>query len=356
MAKTVVAVLFGGASLEHEVSMRSAAYVVPAIPLDRYDVLPVYINKEGQWFLYDGSLDNFSNILWEQFGTPAILSPDTKQKGLLRMVGDKFQLIPVDVIFPLIHGENGEDGSIQGLCQLASLPVVGSGVIGSAVSMDKSIANCLAASIGVKQAPFLTFAHVRHFNVDEWDEMLKKIRYSIGYPCFVKPAAAGSSVGVSKATNKKTLEQAIKNAMEVDSKIIVEKAIMGRELEVSVVGNKDPQVSSVGEILVDTGFYDYDAKYIKEIPTDLYPNLPEGVEAKIRAIAKEVFLVLDGRGYARVDFFLEETTNQVYFNEMNTIPGFTSISMFPKLCMKEGYSFSQIVNRLIELAKEDFYE
>ncbi|MCL2354275.1 MAG: D-alanine--D-alanine ligase, partial [Defluviitaleaceae bacterium] len=234
MNKKVVAVIFGGKSSEHDVSKMSACTIMAALNEEKYFILPIYITKDGRWFLYDGPRDNIKNLSWERFATPAILSPDAAHKGILRLVGDKFKLMHVDVIFPILHGIGGEDGSIQGLFEMSGIPYVGSGVLASSVAMDKGFTNDIAKKMGIKQAAYLTFD--KNYLDNNMEDALKQIRYKIGYPCFVKPVNAGSSVGISMAKNKKELIASIAEAIAYDSKIIVEKRVVGRELECAVLG------------------------------------------------------------------------------------------------------------------------
>lgn len=350
MFKKVV-VLFGGRSSEHDISKISAATVLSALSDKKYSVMPVYITKQGKWLLYEGSIENINNVQWEKFGTPVVLSPDTNHKGLLRFVGDKFKNIPVDVVFPVLHGLNGEDGSIAGLCELAGLPYVGCGILSSSICMDKAYTKVIVDALGIAQAKHMV---IHSCELDEkTDEIAKKIRYEIGYPCFVKPANAGSSVGISKAANKKELVAALLTAAKHDRKIIVEKAVAGREFECAVLGNEDAQASGVGEIKAAAEFYDFDSKYnssdsVTIVPAELDGNITEDIRKKSVAIFKAV----DGCGMARVDFFVEDSTNRIIFNEINTIPGFTPISMYPMLWNDKGLTNAELVDKLIELALE----
>lgn len=351
MNKKVVAILFGGRSSEHEISKISAATVMSAMSADKYFVLPVYITKDGRWLLYDGHIDNYKNVQWEKLGTPAVLSPDASQRGLLRIVGEKFKLIPIDAVFPVLHGQNGEDGSIQGLCELADIPYVGAGVLASAMCMDKVMTKALVKSIGdINQTPYLVFSRN---DLEDMDETAKKVRYKLGYPCFVKPANTGSSLGISKASNKKQLVAALKHASKFDRKILVEKAVFGREFEVSVLGNDEVFVSGVGEIKAAAEFYDFDAKYNNAKSQTIVPaEISADIAEEIRKAAAEIYRAADCAGMARVDFFLEDLTDKVIFNEINTIPGFTSISMFSMLLEASGVSMPDLVDKLIELAIE----
>ncbi|MDR2650214.1 MAG: D-alanine--D-alanine ligase [Clostridiales bacterium] len=349
MNKKNVLVLFGGCSPEHEVSKVSAYTIIANIPEEKYNVYPVYITKEGKWLLYDGSIDNLRNVPWEKFGTSAILSPDRVNRGLLRIVGDKVKYIPVDAVFPVLHGKNGEDGTIQGLFELSGLPYVGSGVLSSAICMDKSFAKVVARDIGLRQAEY-TVVHT--WDQASIDAAVKRVQYKIKCPCYVKPANAGSSIGINRVSNRKELLEAIETAARIDSKVIIERAVIGRELECAVLGYRENvQASVVGEILPAAEFYDYDAKYNNSESKTIAPaDIPEEASEEIRRRAMEIFRAVDGRGLARVDFFLENETNHVIFNEINTMPGFTSISMYPMLWQNSGLPLTDLIDRLIETA------
>ena len=349
MSKKNILVLFGGCSPEHEVSKVSAYTIIANIPEEKYNVYPVYITKEGKWLLYDGSIDNLRNVPWEKFGTSAALSPDRVNRGLLRIVGDKVRFIPVDVVFPVLHGGNGEDGTVQGLFELSGLPYVGCGVLSSALCMDKAFTKIIARDIGLRQAEYTAF---RTWSQENIDAAAKRVQHKLKYPCFVKPANAGSTIGVSKVRNKKELLEAIDLASQIDSKVIIEKGVTGRELECAVLGHQEViQASVVGEIVPDAEFYDYDAKYNNSDSKTIAPaDIPEEAAEEIRRSAIDIFRAIDARGLARVDFFLEEETNRVIFNEINTMPGFTSISMYPKLWQASGLSLTELIDRLIEIA------
>jgi len=343
-----ILVLFGGTSPEHEISMASAAAVISA--LGRHNVIPVYITRKGKWLLYDGKLDNVLSIDWEKFGTPTILSPDRTHKGLLRIVGDKVKIIPIDVVFPALHGPDGEDGTVQGLCELAGIPYVGSAVLSSAICMDKAFAKMVARSLKIPQGDYLVFGKD---DLAEMPAVLKKIRYKLGYPCFVKPAVGGSSIGISKVKNKDELEEAILEALNYDNKIVVEKAIKGREIEIGILGQgAGAKASIAGEIIPDGEFYDYDAKYVKPDSKTLMPaDIPEEAAKEIEKYALAMFRGVDGRGMARVDFFIDES-GKVLLNEINTVPGYTKISMYSKLWEASGVPRQALVERLLELAIE----
>ena len=340
-----VLVLFGGCSPEHDISMASASGVIRY--MDKYNVLPVCITREGKWMLYDGKLDNLKNIDWEKFGTPAVLSPDRVNRGLLRIVGDKVKILPVDAAFPVLHGENGEDGSIQGLCQLAGIPCVGCGVLASAVCSDKPMTKIIAESLGIPQAEYFVF---KDEQLEHLDSVMKTVRYKLGYPCFVKPANAGSSIGISVAGNKSELREALNAAMIFSKKIIVERAVKGRELECGVFGaGAEIETSQPGEIIPDGGFYDYDAKYVDNTKTVVRADIPKKTAEQIRKYAADIFRAVGGRGLARADFFLEES-GRVVFNEINTMPGFTAISMFSMMWEASGITMQEMIDRLIEIA------
>lgn len=350
MVKKSVAVVFGGRSNEHEISKISAVNVMGALPTDKYYILPIYITVDGRWYLYDGVIENLKDIQWEKLGTPVIISPDTKHKGLLRIVGNKIKNIPIDVVFPVIHGKNGEDGSIQGLCELAGIPYVGSGVTSSGICMDKAYTNLVAKTLGINQAASLV---VRSGDLADIEAVCKDIRYKIGYPCFVKPANSGSSIGVSKAGDKKQLKEALLTAVTVDSKIVVEKYIDGRELECAILGNNNPVASPVGEVVSAVDFYDFDAKYNSTDSKTIVPaDIPEEISQEIQSMALKIYSALDCSGMSRVDFFLQKGTNKIFFNEINTIPGFTAISLYPMLWGEVGMSQPELVDKLIQLALE----
>ncbi|MDR2183027.1 MAG: D-alanine--D-alanine ligase [Clostridiales bacterium] len=349
MDKKVIAILFGGASSEHEVSKLSAANIIAALDEDKYFVLPVYITRDGRWFLYDGAKDNIKNLQWEKFATTVVLSPDAAHHGILRLVGDKFKVMHVDAAFPVLHGKNGEDGTIQGLLELAGIPYVGSGVAASAICMDKAHTKTIASKIGLKQADYLVFDKDDIDNIREIDE---KVLHNLSYPCFVKPASTGSSVGISKAANAEELAAALADAAKYDRKIIVEKAVAGREIECSVLGNEKPIASGVGEITYETEFYCYDAKYKSGTSRTIVPaDLPQNVTEQIRQQSLAIYRATGCRGLARVDFFVDEA-GDVIFNEINTMPGFTDISMYPMLWQADGMTYTQLVDKLIELAVE----
>jgi D-alanine-D-alanine ligase len=347
MSKKTVAVLFGGQSSEHEVSCISAATIISNIDKELYDVLLIGITKEGKWLKAE-TLEEVKSGEWRNSKVTAVISPDATQKGLLILGKEKAELIKVDVVFPALHGIYGEDGTVQGLLELAGIPYVGCGVLASAVSMDKLYTKVIVDTLHIRQAKYVP---VRSRELKDMDRVLDRIEEKQSYPVFVKPSNAGSSCGVSKASNRKELEAALKLAAEHDRKILVEETIVGRELECAVLGGNEPKASGIGEILAAADFYDYDAKYNNaESKTVISPELPDGVEKKMKKAAVEIFSAVDGFGLSRVDFFLEKDTNEVVFNEINTLPGFTAISMYPMLWEAKGIGKKELVNKLIQLA------
>lgn len=345
MEKLSVCVLFGGVSSEHSVSEISASAVLDNIDREKYDVHPVGITNEGKWLYFEGETDEIRNHKWELGKTtPAIISPDRTHQALLKL-GEKTEEIKIDAVYPVLHGKNGEDGTIQGLCELADIPYVGSGVIGSAACMDKCIAKILFEKAGIPQA---NWSELKIGDAPDFDAIEKKL----GYPMFIKPSSAGSSVGVTKANNRKELEEGIALALEHDYKVLIEEAINAREVECAVMGNLDPKTADVlGEIKPSKEFYDFEAKYEDENSQLLIPSpVDKKTEEKIKEYAKRAYKICECRGHSRVDFFVEKTTGEIFLNEINTIPGFTPISMYPKLWEKSGVNMTEVIDRHIQLA------
>jgi len=350
MSKKTVAILFGGQSSEHEVSKISAKTIISSIDASKYYVLPIYITKEGRWLLYDGPADQILTSNFESYATPAIISPDATQKAILKIVGDRVKTIPIDIVFPVLHGKYGEDGTVQGLFELAGIAYVGCGVVSSSVCMDKAYTKAIVSKLGIAQADYVV---AKRHELAAIDAIVEKIEKKVGYPCFVKPANAGSSVGISKAANRKQLIKAIDVAFKEDCKIIAERGISGRELECAVLGNDEPKASVVGEIKPGAEFYDFDAKYKDDTSEIFIPaDVPTRVSNKIKKYAVEIFKAVDGRGLSRVDFFLEDETGKVIFNEINTLPGFTSISQYPMLWKECGVEIKELIDELIDLGFE----
>lgn len=347
MAEKNIVVIMGGRSSEHEVSLVSAATVVENINTEVYNVIMVGITKDGQWKLIE-SLDKVRDGSWVQGHTKAILSPETGKGELILMQKDRVDTVHVDVVFPVLHGMNGEDGTLQGLLELAQIPYVGCGVLASACSMDKFYTKIIVDAIGIRQAKFVG---VRRGELTDMDEVVSRVEKELDYPVFVKPSKAGSSQGVSKAEDREGLVAALRLAAQHDSKILVEENIVGRELECAVLGGAEAKASGVGEILAADTFYSYEAKYNNEDSrTVVGPELPEGRTEEIRRDAEAIFKALDCYGLSRVDFFLTKDTEEVVFNEINTLPGFTAISMYPMLWEAEGVDKKELIQRLIDLA------
>lgn len=346
-------ILFGGVSSEHDISLISAKSVIENTPKDKYDIITVGITKDGRWYLYTGDVENLPEDKWlcdESRLTPAVLSPDRADHGII-VLGEKAKKIKVDVVFPILHGKNGEDGAVQGLLQLAGIPFVGCDMISSACCMDKVITNTLLDEAGIAQAKWLGLKE--HEYKENGEEFIKKAEEYLGYPIFVKPANAGSSVGVSKATDKESLKKAIDKAFKEDTKLVLEEGITGKEIECAVLGNEEPIASLVGEIESCNDFYDYDAKYINEASKLYIPaRIEQKISDEIRETAVRAYKALGCSGLARVDFFVREGDNKVLLNEPNTIPGFTSISMYPKMFQKSGVEYSELIDRLFTLACE----
>ena len=343
-----VGVLFGGRSGEHEVSLASAASVIRGLDPDQYEAVPIGITKDGHWLVGEGAVKMLPEVL--KGGRRVMLTADPTEAALVPLDrGAGAQRL--DVIFPVMHGTFGEDGTIQGMLELAGLPYVGAGVLGSAIGMDKDVSKRLCKEAGIPVVPWVTIHRWA------WEKELEAVRAQIEgkfqYPVFVKPATLGSSVGMSKVHSTEELAPALNLACEYGLKILVEKAVTGREIEVSVLGNHEPQSSVPGEIVPHREFYDYTAKYLEDgtqliIPAALKPSQV----AKIQSLAIKAFRTLELSGMARVDFFLEKKGGKLYLNEANTIPGFTSISMYPKLWEASGISFRELIGKLIDLAFE----
>lgn len=348
--KLSLAVIFGGVSSEHEVSRMSATSILENLSKEKYDVHMVGITKEGKWLLYTGDVKDITSGAWEQGPvTPAFLSPDPSVHGLVVLNQDGAQIIRLDAVFPALHGKNGEDGTMQGLFQLSGIPFVGCDTESSAICMDKAATHSLLSNTDIEQAHYLWFYADRF---DAAPETIKnKIQARLNFPVFVKPACAGSSVGVSKVERVEDLDEAIRKAAHEDKKVVVEEGIRGQEVECAVLGNRDAKASMVGEIGASAQFYDYDDKYINGTSQLYIPaRIPEEVSEKIRQQAVRAYRLLGCSGLARVDFFVTEGDHRVILNEINTLPGFTSISMYPKLWMAMGLTYGELLDKLIELA------
>jgi D-alanine-D-alanine ligase len=343
-----VGVLFGGRSGEHEVSLASAASVIRGLDPDKYEAVPIGISKEGHWLIGGAAQKLLPEVL--KGGQRIVMAADPTDAALIPLdrsgMGQR-----LDVVFPVMHGTYGEDGTIQGLLDLAGLPFVGAGVLGSAVGMDKDVAKKLLQHAKIPVVPWVTVYRA------DWERnpaaIQKQIEKQFRYQLFVKPATLGSSVGMTKVHSRKELAPALNLASEFAMKILVERAVSAREIEVSVLGNHDPKASIPGEIVPHREFYDYTAKYLEEGTALIIPaKLKPAQIKKIQALAISAFRTLELLGMARVDFFLEKKGGKLYLNEVNTIPGFTSISMYPKLWEATGIPFRELIDRLISLALE----
>ena len=359
--KKQIGVIFGGKSDEYEVSLCSAANVLRALDKDKYDVVQIGMTKDGSWYVTGADIEEIENGEWVNGKNKlrCALPADPTYGGLLVFDEDgRASLAKLDCIIPVLHGDHGEDGEIQGLFQMAEIPYVGSGVKASANCMDKTAAKQLAKLTGVRMAEHYV-VRIANYKKNPQGEVQKALDELGGYmPLFVKPSSAGSSVGVTKVTKAEDLGAAISEALKYDHKALVEKAIIGREFEVAVLGNLEPKASSVGEIKAAAEFYDYDAKYNNpEIQTSIVNDLPAEALEEIKSYAVKLYKILDCRGLARVDFFyadVEVNGSRVVFNEINTLPGFTNISMYPMLWRHDGIPTNELMDKLIEYAFEQF--
>ena len=345
MTKLRVGLLFGGRSGEHEVSIISARAIANALSLednaDKYEVLPFYIQKDGVWQ---------AGVVAQQVLTSGVpQEPITTTPNLWQFPLETAQ---VELWFPILHGPNGEDGTIQGLLTLMQVPFVGSGVLGSSVGMDKIAMKMVFAQAGLPQVKYIAVTRAQVWsNACIFPKLCDEIEVALGYPCFVKPANLGSSVGIAKVRSRPELEAALDNAAIHDRRIIVEAGVVAREVECAVLGNDNPKASVIGEITFDSDFYDYETKYTPG-KADLFipAKLPDGVAQQIQDMALQAFAAVDAAGLSRVDFFYVEATGEIFINEINTLPGFTSTSMYPQLWANTGIPFAQLVDQLIQLA------
>lgn len=351
MSKKRIAVIFGGASSEHEVSRLSSSYIINNIDKEKFDVITIGITKDGRWLLTNSSTDKIANGEWEKepSNKRAFISPAPTVGGLVVLddAGNS-EIVKLDVVFPVLHGKNGEDGTVQGLLELSKIPYVGCGVAASACCMDKVFTNIMLRDSGIDEADFVWFYTYEYQNSPE--KCVEKVESALSYPIFVKPANAGSSVGVNKARNRDELIKAIEIAVKEDSKILFEENIIGKEVECAVFGNDDIFASIPGEIAPAKEFYDYEAKYKSDnsrlyIPAKISDELIE----KVRETAKKAYYLFGCAGLTRVDFFVTED-GRVLLNELNTLPGFTSISMYPKLMANCGKEGKKLIADLIDLA------
>ena len=361
MSKLRVGLLFGGRSGEHEVSISSARAIALALSAEenanKYEILPFYIQKDGRWLAGDVPqqvLTSGKALQLPENETPSANSLLSTAKNNLSPWQSPSQVAEVDVWFPILHGPNGEDGTIQGLLSLMQVPFVGSGVLGSALGMDKIAMKMAFAQAGLAQVKYVTLNRSQIWsNPCIFPKLCDEIEATLGYPCFVKPANLGSSVGIAKVRSHQELEAALDNAASYDRRIIVEAGVVAREVECAVLGNDQPQASVVGEITFESDFYDYETKYTQGQADLLIPaQLPDSVMRQIQDMALQAFTAIDAAGLARVDFFYIEATGEILINEINTFPGFTATSMYPQLWAKSGIPFPELVDRLIQLALE----
>lgn len=357
MKKLRVGVLFGGRSGEHEVSLVSAASVLRGLDPAKYEVVPIGITKQGRWVLprMTAPAPELTHAQLRRAladGSGVLLPAEPAENSLIpadEPVAAPARSLRLDVVFPVLHGTYGEDGAVQGLLELADLPYVGAGVLGSALAMDKEVAKRLFLQAGL---PVARYVPVRRH---EWERkpkvILKAVRRRLRFPVFAKPANLGSSVGIRKVRRAAELAPAIKHAFEFDAKILIEQGITGREIEVSVLGNEEPQASVPGEVIPAREFYDYAAKYLEDSTRFVVPaQLPARQAQRFQALAVAAFRALECDGMARVDFLLERRTGKIYLNEINTIPGFTAISMYPKLWEASGLPYPALLDRLLQFA------
>lgn len=353
MRKLSVAVIFGGVSSEYSVSLRSARFVLENLDRERFDPLAVGITEDGRWYLYEGPVESIADDSWHKDEgnlTHMAIAPDRGLKSLVALDGCGM-FIPVDVAFPALHGQNCEDGALQGLFRLAGIPCVGSGVMSSALCMDKEYTHIIMENAGIEMAPYIC---ARPDDMADMKALCERVEDTLHFPVFVKPANSGSSVGSSPVHSADMLGEALKTAFEVDRKALIEGLIKGQEVECAVYGNGDPIAPLVGEIVTPDGFYDFETKYINDAADLLIPALiPESAAIRVRKAAIKIFKAADCRGLSRVDFFYCAEGDRVIFNEINTLPGFTSISMYPKLLEAAGISGPELISGLIDLAIED---
>jgi len=347
-----IGIIFGGRSVEHEVSLVSAASVINALDKEKYEIVPIGIAPTGKWLSSGETLRLLKEKKSFDNEPEHVLVPDPRKQSLVVLDESGGADRPLDVIFPLIHGTYGEDGSLQGLLELADIPYIGAGVLGSAVGMDKVIQKELLQRAHIPVSPAVWFVYEIYKAQNK--KIIAEIERKLKYPLFIKPANSGSSIGINKTGSRRELLASIEQAAQFDRKILVEQGVKNaREIECSVLGNDDPAVSVLGEVVPSNEFYDYDAKYVDGKTTEIIPaKLPKALTKKIQTYALDAFRVLDCAGMARVDFLLNRKTNRIILNEINTLPGFTSISMYPKLWQASGLSYSALLDKLVQLAIE----
>lgn len=353
MRKLSIALIFGGKSGEHDVSRISASSIFKHINKEKYDIHTIGITKDGKWMYYSGSSENIANGKWEELADKTVkinLIPNGNSKVGIEFNDGSFKQI--DVLFPVLHGPYGEDGKIQGLFEISGIPYVGCGVLASSVGMDKLICKKVFTQIGLPQVNY-TYTTKWEFDISKNDE-LDRIEQTLNYPIFVKPANMGSSVGISKVSDRSELLSGINEALKYDRRIVLEQGIDAREIEVAVLGNDEVKSSIAGEIIPAKDFYDYEDKYINGVSKlEIPANINAETMMKIRQMAIDAFKAIDGKGLSRVDFFVDKKDGEIYINEINTLPGFTNISMYPKLWDATGVQYTDLIDNLIKLAIED---
>ncbi len=351
MGKLNVAIIFGGRSMEHDVSIQSAKSVINNINVEKYNIHLIGITKKGEWLRYNGTADCIEN--WEKDSEPIILPPDPTVKGYFTKC-EPSVIHKINVAFPVMHGTYAEDGTIQSVLELAGIPYVGSGVLSSAVTMDKVIAKQVCGYMGIPQCKF-DYTEKSEW-VSDYDGIITRFEASLGYPIFVKPANLGSSVGISKAKDRIELKKAIDDAFRYDRKVIAEEFVDGREIECAVLGNDFLLASLPGEVVPAKEFYDYEAKYDDGFDSPIYipAHISEEKLEEVRQLAVRVYRTLNCRGLSRVDFFMRKSDGVILLNEVNSLPGFTRISMYPKMMINMGIPYDELVDRLLSLAIENF--
>ncbi|MCT4593729.1 MAG: D-alanine--D-alanine ligase [Anaeromicrobium sp.] len=358
MSKIKLGVIFGGESGEHEVSLMSATSVINAIDKEKYEVISIGITKKGKWMIYDGPVDKIETGEWENIAIDRIKSDGEKYAfSIIPVGGNNTKKLKdlVDVIFPVLHGPFGEDGTIQGLFEMANIPYVGAGVLASCVGMDKIYTKKVLERDGLPVGPYMV---VMRRELENMDNTVLSIEKGLDYPIFIKPANLGSSVGITKAHNKEELIAGLKEAAKYDRKLLLEKHIDGKEIECAVYGNHNPKASIVGHIVPSHEFYDYEAKYFDHGKSKMIIPAPieEKYSEKIRELAIEAYKAIDASGISRVDCFLNEETGEIYINELNTMPGFTKYSMYPLLWENTGVKYSDLIDKLIDFAFNRYKE
>lgn len=353
MSKKNIAIIFGGDTPEYEVSLRSVVTIIDNIDRNKYNTILVGITKNGEWFLYSGSTEEILNNTWfkNSKNKKAFITPDTDINGITILKNGIYETIKIDVALIMSHGRNFEDGTIQGLLKLAKIHFVGSDVESSAICMDKIVHHTVLSYNGINKPKFIWFSHI-DFKNNSSKIILDVENYIKKYPMFVKPANSGSSVGISRVNNKQELFDGIERAFVYDNRVLVEEGIDGQEVECAVLGNENPIISGVGEIICPKGtFYDYDEKYIKDTTKiQVSADLSDSIVKEIQSVALKAFKIMDCKGLARIDFLVERGTNKVYLNEINTLPGFTSISMYGMLMNKQlGISTTELIDKLVDL-------